>query len=405
MDLIYTDSKRVDQGVLTAYSFDLSFGESENDFEITLGSNEPALEFGAFVYIEGTEYGGIVDGIKTSTNANTITYSGRTWHGILNSKVIEPDSGADYFVVSGDANSILASVIEKLGLASLFSAAESSSGIEISQYKFNRYCMGYSGLMAMLSANNAKLKITWEDRAVQLSAVPIVDYTEAPVDGDIATLTVEQHRQKVNHLICLGRGNLAEREVIHLYMDQFGKIGDVQYYTGLDEVTDTYEHSNAESSEDLRKSGIERLTDLRKIDKAEMDIPETEGLTYDIGDLVGATDIKSGVKVAETVKQKIIRINNGTINTEYKTGGQSSTSGGSSSSGGEGGSGGGGGSDFSVLPIATATKLGGIMVGDNLDITEEGTLSIGDSYTEKIVEMVLNEIPAVEPYTGEVEVN
>ena len=106
MDLIYTNSKLIDQGVLDNYAFDLSFGASENDFELTLGIN-PILESGAMTYIEGTEYGGIVDGRKTTTNGETITYVGRTWHGILNSKIIEPDTGEDYLVVSGDANEVM----------------------------------------------------------------------------------------------------------------------------------------------------------------------------------------------------------------------------------------------------------------------------------------------------------
>ena len=321
MDLIYTNAKRADQGVLTAYAFDLSFGASENDFEMTLGADEPMLEFGAFAYIEGTEYGGIVDGIKTSTNGETVTYGGRTWHGIMNSKVIQPDSGEDYLVVSGDAHDVLSMLIARLGLETLFIAVESYPNINISRYQFHRYCKGYDGIRDMLAANGAKLKIEWKDRAVFLSAVPIEDYTEAPIDGDIATLTVEQHKHKVNHLICLGKGDLAQREIIHLYVDQSGKIGDVQHYTGLDEVVDTYDNSNVESSADLRKGGIERLTELRNSDKAEIALPETEGLSYDIGDIVGASDVKSGVSVATAVTQKIVKINNGAISTEYKTGG------------------------------------------------------------------------------------
>ena len=34
MDLIYTNANGEDQGILSAYAFDLSFGASENDFEI-----------------------------------------------------------------------------------------------------------------------------------------------------------------------------------------------------------------------------------------------------------------------------------------------------------------------------------------------------------------------------------
>lgn len=321
MDLMYTNANRVDQGVLTAYAFDLSFGASENDFEMTLGANEPFLEFGAISYIEGTEYGGIVDGMKTSTNGETVTYMGRTFHGIINSKVIEPDPGENYYVVSGDANEVLALLIDRLGLSGLFVAEEKLAGVNIPGYQFDRYCKGYDGIRAMLATNGLKLKISWENRAVHLSAEPIADYTDSPVDGDIASLTVERHSQKVNHLVCLGRGELAGREVIHLYADQFGRIGEVQYYTGLEEVADTYENSNAESSDDLRKGGIDRLTELRNNDKAEIALLETEGLSYDIGDLVGATEMKSGVSVAANVTQKIVKINNGAVRIEYKTGG------------------------------------------------------------------------------------
>ena len=318
MDLIFTNAEREDQGVLSTHSFDLSYGASENDFELTLGANEPTLETDACIYIEGTEYGGMVGGIKTSTNGETITYKGRTWHGIMNSKVIQPDAGEDYIIVSGDANEVLSFLIARLGLSGLFVADENSSGVNISNYKFHRYCKGYDGAADMLADNGGKLKIAWKDRVVRLSAEPIVDYTEFPVDGDIATLTIEQNKDKVNHLICLGKGDLAAREVIHLYADQFGKIGDVQHYTGLDEICDTYENTN---SEDLRSDGINKFTELRNNDKAQISLSETVAIEYDIGDIVGATEYKSGIRVSATVTQKIVKINNGVVSTEYKTSG------------------------------------------------------------------------------------
>ena len=318
MDLIFTNAKREDQGVLSTHSFDLSYGASENDFALTLGANESTLETDACIYIEDTEYGGMVGGVKASTYGETITYNGRTWHGIMNSKVIEPDTGEDYLIVSGDANEVLSFLIARLGLSGLFVADESLSVVNISRYKFHRYCKGYDGIADMLADNGAKLKIAWKDRAVHLSAEPISDYTESPVDGDIATLTVEQNKDKVNHLVCLGKGNLAEREVIHLYVDQFGKIGDEQYYTGLAEIVDTYENTN---SEDLRSDGIKKLTDLRNNDKAEISLSETVAIEYDIGDIIGATEYKSGISVAATVTQKIVKINNGVVSTEYKTSG------------------------------------------------------------------------------------
>ena len=319
MDLIYTNASKEDLGVLDAYNLDLSFGAKENDFEITV-ANDTRLESGAVVYIEGTEYGGIIDGLKTDTTSETITYFGRTWHGIMNSKVIEPDSGEDYLVVSGDANTVLASLLDRLGLSALLSAVETASGVNISGYQFNRYCFAYDGIRAMLSDADAKLKITWKDRGVVMSVEPVTDYTKAPVDGDMAVLNVERHDSKVNHLVCLGRGDLADREVIHLYANNTGKIVDIQYYTGIDEVMDVYDYSNVESSDELRSSGIAKLKELRDSDKAEASVVEDDSLEYDIGDIVGATDTLTGVSVSASVSQKIVRINNGVISTEYQIG-------------------------------------------------------------------------------------
>lgn len=323
MDLIYTDANRVDLGVIPAYAFDMSFGASENDFAITIGKGEATISPKSLVYIEGTEYGGIVDSVKTSTRGDTAIYSGRTWHGIINSKVIQPDPGENYVVVSDDANSILASLVARLGLSGLFVVAEPDPGVYISRYQFPRYCKGYDGIRAMLTKNGAKLKIEWDAtaRAVRLSAVPVVDYSAEPVDGDMATLSVERHDAKVNHLICLGRGELAEREVLHLYADQNGNIGEAQFCTGVEEVVDIYENTAVETVEELRSGGVSRLEELRNIDKAEMDLVETEAPLYDIGDIVGATDIETGISISAPVTQKIVKIENGAIRTEYKTGG------------------------------------------------------------------------------------
>ena len=255
--------------------------------------------------------------MKTTSGADSVTFMGRTWHGILNSKIIEPDAGENYLVVSGDANEVLSFMLVRLGLSELFVAAENASGINIPRYQFHRYCKGYDGLKDMLADNGAKLRIAWNDRVVRLSAEPIADYTESPVDDDETVLSVEQHNSKVNHLVCLGSGNLADREVIHLYLDQFGRIGDTQYYTGLSEIADTYDNSNAE---DLRSEGVKRFKELLDIDSSEISMNENNNFGFDIGDIVGSIDITTGVSVSATVTQKIVKINNGFINIEYKTG-------------------------------------------------------------------------------------
>lgn len=323
MDLIYTNAKRVDLGVLLAHSLDLSFGtdENENDFEITLGKNEPVLDDGAIIYIDGTEYGGMVGGMRSSSTDEVRTHIGRTWHGILNDKVIEPDPGADYLIVEGEANEVMGALIERLGLGELFKARSASSGINIRKYQFARYVRGYDGFRAMLSSASAKLKMSWSGTALELYAEPVVDYTDQPVDGDEAALTVERYGSKVNHLICLGSGNLADRMVLHLYVDQFARIGSTQYYTGLEEIAEIYDYPNAASIDELRDFGTKQLKALRDNDKVELTAYEGSGLEYDIGDIIGGTDTTTGNTASAVVTQKIVKINNGVVSINYKTSG------------------------------------------------------------------------------------
>ena len=116
MDLIYMNSSMQDIGVIKAYNFDLAFGSDENNFELKVGVNDHCCEAGYYVYIEGTEYGGIIDAVASDTAAEEVTYTGRTWHGILNSKVLCPDSGQDYLTLNGNANTVLGTLISRMGL-------------------------------------------------------------------------------------------------------------------------------------------------------------------------------------------------------------------------------------------------------------------------------------------------
>lgn len=382
MDLIYTDAQHVELGVLHAYALDLSFGldQNENDFELTLGESEPFLEDGAVVYINNTEYGGVVGGMKSNSDDEVRISIGRTAHGVLEGKVIEPDPGADYLIVSGDANEVLAGLVQRLGLSGLFSAEENSSGIIIGSYQFPRYAKGYEAIRVMLQRNGAKLKLRWIDGRVRLYAEPIVDYTDQPVDADEAALSVERYGAKVNHLICLGKGELKDRQVLHLYVDQDGNIGDVQYYTGVDEVTDVYDYSNVESLEELREGGIEYLTEVRNVDLVSMTVYADSGIDYDIGDIIGGTDNTSGNTAKAAVTQKIVKINNGVVSVDYKTdtpGGSSSSSsessgGGGSSGGGSGGGGEGGGTTFATDETLTLNPDTGVLSVNRASKVEPG---------------------------------
>lgn len=320
MDLIYMNAAREDIGILHDYKLDLAYGVDENDFELRIPSSSHCCGKGFFLYTEGTEYGGIVDEIASDTDAEEVTYTGRTWHGLLNSKIIEPDVGQDYLVLSGEANAVLGTLITRLGLGDLFAASVEDSGLIISNYQMNRYISAYDGIRKMLKTKNGKLRFTFKGGRVILSTHPRGDYTQdGNLDSDLVDLKVKRHYNPVNHLICLGRGELAAREVIHLYVDADGNVSKTQTFTGLDERSAVYDNSSAESLEDLENGGIDRLKELALADEVDAALDE-DGNQYEVQDLVGATDNIIGLTVAAEITKKIITIENGEITISYKVG-------------------------------------------------------------------------------------
>lgn len=287
MDLIYTDGTGADVGVLFGYALDLAFGSEENDFALELSIDSTEIENGAFIYIEGTEYGGIIDGIEVDTENQLVTYIGRSFHGILNSKVIQPPSGLAYLTLTGDANTVIASIITDLGLGGLFEVETEASGITISGYQMDRYIKGYDGINKMLKANGAKLAMSFLNGKVKLAAKEIVDYSQdEQYTSDHYAFKIQKHNNKVNHLICLGSGELTERQVVHLYVQADGSIStSTQAFTGLEEYADVFDYPNAESLEELEKGGREHLQELNNSDTAEMQLYDDETV-LDINDKV-----------------------------------------------------------------------------------------------------------------------
>jgi hypothetical protein len=248
-----------------------------------------------------------------------VVYSGRTWHGILNSKVLEPDPGEDYLICSGEANEVIASLLTRMGLSGLFEASSEDSGLTVKKYKMNRYINGYDGIRKMLKTVDAKLRLIVQNNGqVLLSAVPIVDYAKDELDSDLISLDVKRTENTVNHLICLGQGNLSERLVIHLYADKDGNISQTQTISGMEEYVAVFDYSNAEDEADLLENGIARLKELMQQDDLSVDVNDV-GDPYDVGDLVGATDNIINISIKVPITKKIVTIKNGIVTIDIKT--------------------------------------------------------------------------------------
>lgn len=320
MDLIYMNASKEDVGVLLSYELDLAFGKDENNFECCIQSNDHCCEAGYYLYMEETEYGGIVDSIESDTENDEVTYYGRTWQGILNSKVIQPDNGAAYLTVSGEANAVIATVLSRLSLTALFEASSEKSGLNVSSYKMNRYVAGYDGIVKMLNSVGGKLQFKFQDGKVVLSAVPKHDFTQdEEFDSDHIAFRVKKKHKTVNHLICLGSGELQNRMVIHLYADTSGNISATQTQFGMDEYTSVFDYSSVESEEELLSSGKDRLKELWGQDELTINLDDTSD-TYGVGDIIGAYDNITEISVAAEITKKIVTIKNGQITIHYEVG-------------------------------------------------------------------------------------
>ena len=171
-----------------------------------------------------------------------------------------------------------------------------------------------------------------------MAAVPIRDYSdeiEYSQDGTLGFLSFkfENFTGGINHLICLGKGELKDRLVVHLYVQEDGSIGPNQYYFGKDERESTFEYSNTDSVEELIKNGTERLKELMSYKSMDIDLynESLAGLKgiYDdisIGDIVGGRDFDTGIYLSKQITRKIVQVKNGRESIEYKVGDETKTS-------------------------------------------------------------------------------
>lgn len=312
MELIYSDASGNELGMLIDYTLDVDIGK-ENDFELVVPASAPIRE-GFRIFSYGSECGGVIKRSKVDTASNDITYGGYTWRGMLLKKVIRPLSGQDHRTVSGNVATVLNALLAESGLSGLFVCDPGAA--TISNYQFARYCTLLDGVNAMLRSISKRLDLAYRtDGKVHIRIEDIADHSEELEFSDDCNiqLILTQDKSTANHLICLGKGELKDREVLDLYVDVAGNVSKTQTFFGLDEIVEVYDYSG---SEDLEKDGIKKLQEMAR-EKAEMNVSDVDVALYDI---VGARDYRNGSYIKREVTQKIIRVKQGTVTTEYKVG-------------------------------------------------------------------------------------
>lgn len=319
VDLIITDSNHVDVRSAVDYTLDCAWGKEENDFELVV-SGASTIDAGAYIYIDGSECGGVVDAMEDQLTAgvSTLTYSGRTWHGMLADKILEPDKGKDYLTVSGTASSVIGSLISRVGLDAVFDAVDApTAGAQtIKSYQFDRYVDAYSGLRKMCAASGLKLRLAYASGKVRVWAEPAAHYGDS-IDSDLIDFDATRTWRKPNHLIGLGKGDLAARVVVHWYADAKGNVSQTQSLKGVDEITQVYDYSNAETAE-LNQKTREKLQELQSEGDVKVTVRDDANVVFDVGDTVTARDNLTGITVNASITKKIVKVSGGVLSVDYE---------------------------------------------------------------------------------------
>ena len=321
--LILADQNLRDICPVMDAGIDIAIGE-ENNYEIKVRRDKWRSEytFGNAFYIKGTEYGGIIGEVDTNTAEDTISLLGRTWRGMLDKKIIHPPDGQDYRKVSGELNTVLNDLITEQ-FDDYFVVSQDDTGVNLTNYQFDRYCTLLTGINKLLKNVGCRLKIRYvqQERGqpgyVELSAVPIVDYSEQIELSQDSQLnfTFKNYHNGVNHLICLGKGELQDRQVIDLYVQEDGSIGSEPFYTGIQEIAETYEDTSSETDE-LEEKGREKLQELMNSTSFSMDV-ETLNMDVAIGDIIGGRDYLTGLYAKKPIAKKIYKVEDGKTSLEY----------------------------------------------------------------------------------------
>lgn len=298
------------------YEFECAFGADENKITLTVDPSVNVPVEG-YVFIDGSEYGGTIDEVKSDSDGLSLSVTGRSWQGILAGKRLLPDSGKAKLSVSGSVAAVLRRLITRMDLDDVFSAPDNESdNVSISNYSFERFIDGYSGICAMLKASSLKLTVKHKKDKVLIGARPVVDYANT-VDSDLMGFKTTRIARRTNHLVCGGTGEEENRAIVHFYADKNGKVSKKQSLFGVDEIEAFYDYSNADESK-LEEDGKKKLEEMQGEGTVETSVDED--IDIDIGDIVSAKENNTGIRVSAEITKKILKISGGIASFEYEAG-------------------------------------------------------------------------------------
>lgn len=330
VEFIYTDSNYNELGYLKNSSIDIEIGKynvASNDYQldISISSWDKDFDKGAIFFSNETEFGGIIEGKKVDTSKNTITFTGKTFRGLLEKEYVQPPGGQAYLNISGEANNAINSLI-----AGKFGSLFVVDNVDLSDIQVNYQIRDLNLLEAlekMLSKADipSRLDIVFYNGQVHLQAIPIVDLSELlQYDNSYGiTMVASTASNAYNHILALGKGELTERLRVNLYLQEDGSWATSEniHFKGLSRKTYLYNNTTEEDTSKLIESGIEACEKANGTEALSVNFTTDEASLFDV---VGAKEEITGLSFRQPITKKILKAtiteNITTAKYEYKVG-------------------------------------------------------------------------------------
>lgn len=314
--LIHADKNRSEVGVVTEYTqFDAQLHNNcllaDNTFalQLSIGAwRASKIMRGDYLYINGSEFGGIVKSVEKNTTTDTIIIKGAVWRALLAARIIQPPSGSAYRVYSNiDANAMIADVVNG-EYGGLFIVPDNTIKTLSAQF---RYPTCLEGLSKALKENGLTLSCTYDaqQQRVVAQARAIVDFSDhSDISSDLGIgMEVASGRvDDYNHVIALGSGELEARMIRELWM-----VDGVVYQSRPASLSEadvrsfTFDYPNAESEAELIASASDALKEYAATASASIDLSQLQ-LSLQLDDQITTIDRDLAIAAKKSVAQRIL---------------------------------------------------------------------------------------------------
>jgi len=299
----------------------------DNTWSITIPESvweQHPIQEGHYVYIPGTEWGGMATLVVHSTESRSVTVQGPTFRGILHQKALIPPAGEGYLVITDvDANELIRQAVGGR-FGSLVHVTDDVYGKTVSASW--RYQTVATGLQTVLRDADLRLNVTYDNqrKSIVLSAGRVNDLSDQvdiSQDYGVDFTSSSGNVETYNHCLALGQGELAERMVVNVYRYNGA------YYTAMpsgmtekDVRTIVLDYPNAETESDLIKSAVDRLKAYAPESSVSIDEINLVDVEAELGDLLGVRDRLTGMSAQSAITRKILTIQAGVLTITTKVG-------------------------------------------------------------------------------------